>query len=100
MLGDVNADERIEKLHERLSEIRGQLERGEVLLPQLAIAKTLTRAPEQYADKKGLPHVFVASRINSKGGKKLKQGDTVHYVVCNVITQLWEIIKSTSYFFY
>jgi len=85
MLGDVNADERIEKLHERLGEIRGQLERGDIPLAQLAIAKTLTRAPEQYSDKKGLPHVFVAMRLNSKGGKKLKQGDTVHYVVCNVI---------------
>ncbi|CAB3373058.1 Hypothetical predicted protein [Cloeon dipterum] len=82
LLSDMNADERIEKLHDKLSVIRGQLEKGEIPIAQLAIAKTLTRPPEQYSDKKGLPHVVVAMRLNSKGGKKLKQGDTVHYVVC------------------
>ncbi|KAF4524704.1 hypothetical protein B566_EDAN014305 [Ephemera danica] len=68
----------------RLSELRGQLERGEVPPAQLAVAKTLARNPDQYQDKKGLPHVLVAARLNAKGGRRLKQGDTVHYVICNV----------------
>ena len=44
----------------------------------------LTKNPEDYPDKKSLPHVQVALRLNSKGGKRLKGGDTVAYVVCEV----------------
>lgn len=44
----------------------------------------LTKNPEDYPDKKSLPHVQVALRFNSKGGKKMKGGDTVAYVVCEV----------------
>ena len=44
----------------------------------------LTKNPEDYPDKKSLPHVQVAMRFNSKGGKKMKGGDTVAYVVCEV----------------
>lgn len=80
----MSADERLAQLHERLAELRGRLEREEVPVAQLAVAKTLARNPDQYSDKKGLPHVMVALRLNVKGGKKLKQGDTVHYVICNV----------------
>ena len=45
----------------------------------------LTKNPEDYPDKKSLPHVQVALRLNSKGGKRMKGGDTVSYVVCEVI---------------
>ncbi|KAG7160964.1 DNA polymerase alpha catalytic subunit-like [Homarus americanus] len=51
-------------------------------LGTLAITKTLTKNPEDYPDKKSLPHVQVAIRVNSRGGKKLRQGDTVAYVIC------------------
>jgi DNA polymerase alpha subunit A len=88
ILSDLAPDERLAQLHEKLASLRGRLERGEVAITELAIAKTLTRAPEQYADKKGLPHVTVALRLNTKGGRKLKQGDTVHYVICNVSTRM------------
>ena len=44
----------------------------------------LTKNPADYADKKALAHVQVAARMNSKaGGKKLKAGDTVEYVICD-----------------
>ena len=55
---------------------------GKVSLADLAITKQLTKNPHDYADKKSLPHVQVAVRVNSKGGKKLKSGDTVQYVIC------------------
>ena len=42
----------------------------------------LTKNPEDYPDKKSLPHVQVALRLNSKGGRKLRSGDIVYYVVC------------------
>ena len=57
---------------------------GGVALADLAITKQLTKDPADYADKKALPHVQVAARMNSKaGGKKLKAGDTVEYVICD-----------------
>lgn len=53
-------------------------------LDLLSITKSLTKNPEDYPDKKSLPHVQVALRMNSRGGKKLRQGDTVQYVICEV----------------
>lgn len=57
-----------------------------VNLEHLAITKQLTKDPADYPDKNSLPHVQVALRVNSKGGKKLRQGDTVPYVICQVST--------------
>lgn len=47
----------------------------------------LTKAPEEYADSKSLPHVQVALRLNSAAGdvgatKRFRAGDTVEYIVC------------------
>ncbi|MPC84954.1 DNA polymerase alpha catalytic subunit [Portunus trituberculatus] len=53
-------------------------------LEKLAITKTLTKRPEDYPDVKSLPHVQVALRVNAHGGKSLRQGDTVSYVICDV----------------
>uniref|UniRef100_A0AAA9SG69 DNA polymerase n=1 Tax=Bos taurus TaxID=9913 RepID=A0AAA9SG69_BOVIN len=44
--------------------------------------KALTKDPQDYPDKKSLPHVHVALWINSQGGRKVKAGDTVSYVIC------------------
>lgn len=44
----------------------------------------LTKNVEDYPDKKSLPHVQVAMRLNSKGGRKLHSGDIVYYVICLV----------------
>ena len=49
--------------------------------------QSLTKNPEDYPDKKSLPHVQVALRYNSKGGKKMRAGDIVYYVVCEVGTR-------------
>ncbi len=46
--------------------------------------QSLTKNPEDYPDKKSLPHVQVALRMNSKGGKTLRAGDTVYYIICQV----------------
>lgn len=36
-----------------------------------------------YPDKKSLPHVQVAIRLNGKGGRQFRQGDTIAYVICD-----------------
>ena len=48
----------------------------------------LTKNPEDYPDKKNQPHVQVALRLNSKGGKKIRAGDTVSYIICIVSLSL------------
>ena len=48
------------------------------------VVQSLTKNPADYPDKKSLPHVTVAMRLNSKGGKQLQSGDAVYYVICEV----------------
>ncbi|KAK7084492.1 DNA polymerase alpha catalytic subunit [Halocaridina rubra] len=83
ILSDQGTDDRIENIHSHLEKIKIDLEAGKVGLEALAITKLLTKNPQDYADAKSLPHVQVALRVNSRGGKKLRQGDTVPYVICD-----------------
>ncbi|XP_037088762.1 DNA polymerase alpha catalytic subunit-like [Pollicipes pollicipes] len=75
-------DEKLERIHAHLEAVRARLEQGDVPLADLAITKELKKNPEEYADKKGQAHVNVALRVNSRGGKKLRRGDTVQYIIC------------------
>lgn len=58
------------------------------LTPLLTVApswpQALTKDPQDYPDKKSLPHVHVALWINSQGGRRIKAGDTVSYIICKV----------------
>lgn len=83
ILSDMPPDDRIDAIHAHLMKLREDLEEGKVPIQLLAITKQLTKNPEDYADKKSQPHVLIADRLNSKGGKRLRQGDTVSYVICD-----------------
>lgn len=48
------------------------------------VSQALTKDPQDYPDKRSLPHVHVALWINSQAGRKVKAGDTVSYVICQV----------------
>ncbi|KAJ8871338.1 hypothetical protein PR048_027655 [Dryococelus australis] len=82
ILSDLGPDERLENIHGHLMKLRDDLENGLVPLLLLTITKQLTKNAEDYVDKKSMPHVQVALRINSRGGKKIRQGDTVEYIIC------------------
>lgn len=83
ILSDCAADDRISFIHEHLEKLAQDLKDGKINLADLSITKSLTKDPNDYPDKKSLPHVQVALRMNSKtGGKKLRAGDTVQYVIC------------------
>lgn len=84
ILSDLEPDERLLRIHEHLERLREDLDTGRVPLSLLIITKQLTKNPEEYADKKSLPHVQVALRLNEHSGRKLKQGDTVPYIICEV----------------
>ncbi len=88
ILSDCAADDRISYIHDSLKNIAEDLKEGKIGLADLAITKSLTKDPSDYPDKKSLPHVQVALRVNSKGGKKLRAGDTVEYIICQDGSQL------------
>ncbi|XP_056004368.1 DNA polymerase alpha catalytic subunit-like [Ostrea edulis] len=72
----------VENIHTKLMEVGEKVRNGKVAVELYHITKQLTKNPEDYPDKKSLPHVQVALRVNSKGGKKMKAGDTVAYIIC------------------
>ncbi|XP_014254893.1 DNA polymerase alpha catalytic subunit [Cimex lectularius] len=83
ILSAQSGDDRIESIHGYLENIRCDLENNKVPLTLLTVTKQLTKAPENYADSKALPHVQVALRMNSASAKRFKQGDTISYIICN-----------------
>ncbi|XP_053511751.1 DNA polymerase alpha catalytic subunit isoform X2 [Artibeus jamaicensis] len=82
ILSDQSRDTIVENIQRRLIEIGEDVLNGSVPVSQFEINKALTKDPQDYPDKKNLPHVHVALWINSQGGRKLKAGDTVSYVIC------------------
>ncbi|TRY69884.1 hypothetical protein DNTS_015347, partial [Danionella cerebrum] len=82
ILSDQNRDAIIENIQKHLIEVGEKVANGVIPLNMYEIHKSLTKEPQDYPDKKSLPHVHVALWINSQGGKKVKAGDTVSYVIC------------------
>ncbi|EGW07626.1 hypothetical protein I79_016081 [Cricetulus griseus] len=82
ILSDQSRDTIVENIQKRLIEIGENVLNGSIPVSQFEINKALTKDPQDYPDKKSLPHVHVALWINSQGGRKVKAGDTVSYVIC------------------
>ncbi|XP_019480791.1 PREDICTED: DNA polymerase alpha catalytic subunit [Hipposideros armiger] len=82
ILSNQSRDTIVENIQKRLIEIGENVLNGSVPVSQFEINKALTKDPQDYPDKKSLPHVHVALWINSQGGRKVKAGDTVSYVIC------------------
>ncbi|XP_057574398.1 DNA polymerase alpha catalytic subunit isoform X3 [Hippopotamus amphibius kiboko] len=82
ILSDQSRDTIVENIQKRLIEIGENVLNGSVPVSLFEINKALTKDPQDYPDKKSLPHVHVALWINSQGGRKVKAGDTVSYVIC------------------
>eukprot|EP00092_Neocalanus_flemingeri_P020784 GFUD01022520.1.p1 GENE.GFUD01022520.1~~GFUD01022520.1.p1 ORF type:complete len:1437 (+),score=492.07 GFUD01022520.1:76-4386(+) len=82
IMTDKAEDARLGEIQDYLEGLKVALLEGKVALKDLGITKQLTKDPADYPDKKSLPHVQVAMRVNSSGGKKLRAGDTVQYVIC------------------
>ncbi|XP_063063465.1 DNA polymerase alpha catalytic subunit [Engraulis encrasicolus] len=82
ILSDQSRDSIVENIQRHLIEVGEKVASGNIPLNMFQIHKALTKDPQDYPDKKSLPHVHVALWINSQGGKKVKAGDTVSYVIC------------------
>ncbi|KAG2457229.1 DPOLA polymerase, partial [Polypterus senegalus] len=88
ILSDQPRDIIVENIQRRLIEIGEKVVNGSIPLNQFEIHKALTKDPQDYPDKKSLPHVHVALWVNSQGGRKVKAGDTISYVICQDGTNL------------
>ncbi|XP_065114338.1 DNA polymerase alpha catalytic subunit [Paramisgurnus dabryanus] len=82
ILSDQSRDTIVENIQKHLIEVGEKVASGSIPLNMFEINKALTKDPQDYPDKKSLPHVHVALWINSQGGKKVKAGDTVSYIIC------------------
>ncbi|XP_072901729.1 DNA polymerase alpha catalytic subunit isoform X1 [Hemitrygon akajei] len=82
ILSDQPRDTIVENIQKRLTEIQESTMNGSIPQKCFEINKALTKDPQDYPDKKSLPHVHVAMWINSQGGRRVKAGDTVSYIIC------------------
>nr|XP_057915854.1 DNA polymerase alpha catalytic subunit isoform X2 [Doryrhamphus excisus] len=82
ILSDQSRDVIVENIQKHLVELGEKVANGSIPLQQYEINKALTKDPQDYPDKKSQPHVHVALWINSQGGRRVKAGDTVSYIIC------------------
>ncbi|XP_029004027.1 DNA polymerase alpha catalytic subunit [Betta splendens] len=82
ILSDQSRDVIVENIQKHLVEVGEKVASGNIPLNQYEIHKALTKDPQDYPDKKTLPHVHVALWINSQGGRRIKAGDTIAYIIC------------------
>ncbi|XP_057680198.1 DNA polymerase alpha catalytic subunit isoform X1 [Corythoichthys intestinalis] len=82
ILSDQTRDVIVENIQKHLVEVGEKVASGAIPLQQYEINKALTKDPQDYPDKKSLPHVHVALWMNSLGGRRVKAGDTVAYIIC------------------
>jgi len=67
--------------------VKERVEAGENPLEDYIITKSLTKHPQDYPDKKNLPHVQVALKMMSND-VRVQAGDVIPYVICKVRSQL------------
>uniref|UniRef100_A0A3P9L8F1 DNA polymerase n=1 Tax=Oryzias latipes TaxID=8090 RepID=A0A3P9L8F1_ORYLA len=82
ILSDQSRDIIVENIQKHLVEVGERVANGDIPLNLYEIHKALTKDPQDYPDKKSLPHVHVALWINSQGGRRVKAGDTISYLIC------------------
>ncbi|XP_015788269.1 DNA polymerase alpha catalytic subunit [Tetranychus urticae] len=87
ILSGKSSQDIVDAIHDRLKFWSDFIKAGIFTPEQLKdfeITKSLTKNPEDYADKKSLIHVNVALRRNAdeKLERKLRAGDCVQYVIC------------------
>ena len=63
--------------------MKERVEGGEAGLEDFIITKSLTKHPQDYPDKKNLPHVQVAMRMMSND-VRVQAGDVIPYIICKV----------------
>lgn len=87
ILSGSHRDVVLENIHDYLRNLREKLDAGQIESEKFEINKGLTKNPDEYPDKKSLPHVTVALRLLSQG-RRVAVGDTISYIICDDSTNL------------
>ncbi|KAJ3221314.1 DNA-directed DNA polymerase alpha catalytic subunit pol1 [Clydaea vesicula] len=74
-------EEVIENIHQYLTDLALNVREGNCRIDKFVIYKSLSKLPNEYADKKSQPHVQVALRMKASG-INVKVGETIPYIVC------------------
>eukprot|EP00937_MAST-01D_sp_MAST-1D-sp2_P000600 g600.t1 len=91
----------VQKIHENLTEMCAQMRKGDIELPAFVITKGLNKAPNDYPDAKGQPHLQVALKM-LKAGKHVNgelKLDIEWYLTQQIhppVSRLIEPIEGTS----
>ena len=78
-----NREDVVERIHQHLTKVGEDCRQNLTPLEKYIIIKSLTKNPEDYADKGNQPHVQVALQMKTKG-LSAKVGDTIPYVICKI----------------
>lgn len=76
-----NREDVVDRIHIYLAKVAQEVRDGLIPVDKYIITKSLTKNPEEYADKKSQPHVQVALAMK-KRGRAAKVGDVIPYVIC------------------
>lgn len=82
LLSGKETEDIVEELHDMMGSLAKTMRANELPLAKYVITKGLNKAPHEYPDAKGLPHLQVALNM-VKQGKTVNVGDHIPYVVCN-----------------
>jgi len=81
ILSGHDREEVVDAIHKLLSTTASDLREGKVPLKEFIITKGLNKAPTDYPDAKGQPHLQVAlARV--KAGEPINVGDHIEFVIC------------------
>lgn len=97
LLCDQSSETRLEQVVQILQNVAKGVREGTTPLSAFVITKQLSKNPDAYPDKKQLSHVMVALRLNKAGGRMWKAGDTLPYVICEVIIKFAILIRKFFY---
>eukprot|EP00668_Euglena_longa_P015722 GGOE01019858.1.p1 GENE.GGOE01019858.1~~GGOE01019858.1.p1 ORF type:complete len:965 (+),score=277.50 GGOE01019858.1:1381-4275(+) len=75
-------DEILDSIHAYLAELADKVRNHQVELKEYVITKSLTKAPEQYADRAIQPHVQVALRMKEQK-LSVQTHDLIPYIICD-----------------
>jgi DNA polymerase alpha subunit A len=81
ILSGKERDEIVDAIHTMLAAVAGDMRAGSVPIDKYVITKGLNKAPGDYPDVKGQPHLQVALSL-IKAGRAVNVGDHIPYIIC------------------